>query len=113
MNDREHMISQNGELHSDHVKPILDRMSNEKTEDILSSFDEFKHYLSERIRLGKKLGLNEEQLAMTAEKVAGYLAENAEPKNREEKLLKELWEVGNEEEKHMLAHMLVRLTEQD
>ncbi|WP_026584077.1 DUF3243 domain-containing protein [Bacillus sp. J33] len=112
MNEQEHVIKQDGELNTTNVKKAMDRISDERAEDILSSFDEFKSYLSERIELGKKLGLNEEQLAVTAEKVAAYLAENVEPKNREEQLLKELWKVGDKEERHKLAHMLVRLTEQ-
>jgi hypothetical protein len=33
------------------------------------------------------------------------------PRNAEENLLKELWKVGRDEEKHMLAHMLVRLAQ--
>ena len=112
MNEQDHVIKQDGELDTKNIKNTMDKMSNERAEDILSNFDEFKSYLAERIELGKKLGLNEEQLAVTAEKVAGYLAENVEPKNREEQLLKELWKAGNDDEKHKLAHMLVRLAEQ-
>ena len=103
MNEQEHVIKQDGELDTKNIKSAMDKMSNERAEDILSSFDEFKSYLAERI---------EQQLAVTAEKVAGYLAENVEPKNREEQLLKELWKVGDDKERHKLAHMLVRLTEQ-
>ncbi|PWW40008.1 uncharacterized protein DUF3243 [Paenibacillus pabuli] len=50
-------------------------------------------------------------MAKIAEKVADYLAAREEPRNREEKLLQELWNVGKEEERHMLAHMLVRLAQ--
>jgi hypothetical protein len=59
--------------------------------------------------LGENLGMNEEQLANSAQKVADYLADKVPPKNSEEHLLKELWKVGTEEEQHNLAHMLVRL----
>ena len=34
---------------------------------------------------------------------------NKKPKNSEEYLLHRLWQVGNKEEQHMLAHMLVKL----
>lgn len=113
MNEQVHVIKQDGELDTANVSKAMDRISDERAEDILCSFDEFISYLSERIELGKKLGLNEEQLAVTAEKVAADLEENVEPKNREEQLLKELWKAGDDEEKYKLAHMLVRLTEQD
>ncbi|MEK4439562.1 MULTISPECIES: DUF3243 domain-containing protein [Niallia] len=84
-------------------------MNRKTIQEKLENFDEFKSYLSSKIEVGKNLGMDEEQLAKSAEKVAGYLASNAEPQNREEALLQELWKVGNEEERHKLAHMLVKL----
>lgn len=83
-----------------------------KNGDALTSFDDFREYLSGKISLGKKLGMDEEQLANSAEKVADYLAHKEPPKNSEERLLQELWNVGTEEEQHKLAHMLVRLVQQ-
>jgi hypothetical protein len=71
----------------------------------------FKSYLGDKVSKGEKLGMNEEQLAKTAQKVADYLAKHEEPRNREENLLHELWKVGNEEQQHHLAHMLVRLVQ--
>lgn len=86
-------------------------MDNNEMYDKLEKFNEFKSYLHSKIAMGEKLGMNEEQLAKGAEKVADYLAKNAEPQNSEEVLLQELWKVGNEEERHNLAHMLVKLAE--
>jgi hypothetical protein len=83
---------------------------NEK-ESILSNFETLKNYLGQRIHLAETIGLKEEHLALIAEKVAGYLASHEAPRNREEKLLQELWKVGKKEEQHMLAHMLVRMAQ--
>ncbi|SDM97767.1 Protein of unknown function [Fictibacillus solisalsi] len=85
------------------------QMDSEKKEQILQDFEQFKGYLSDKVSKGQKLGLDEEQLAKAAEKVAGYLAAHEEPKNSEEKLLQELWKVGDKEQQHALAHMLIRL----
>ncbi|WP_066304227.1 DUF3243 domain-containing protein [Bacillus sp. FJAT-29814] len=82
-----------------------------KNGDSLTSFDDFREYLRGKINLGKKLGMDEEQLANSAQKVAEYLADKVPPKNSEERLLQELWNVGTEEEQHKLAHMLVRLVQ--
>jgi hypothetical protein len=79
--------------------------------DALTSFDDFREYLSGKVNLGKSLGMDEEQLANSAQKVADYLAHKESPKNSEERLLQELWSVGTEEEQHKLAHMLVRLVQ--
>ncbi|MCM3746944.1 DUF3243 domain-containing protein [Paenibacillus pasadenensis] len=94
------------------VKNTLRNMDAAKKNEILSSFTEFKSYLGNRIDLARRIGVNDEQLALAAEKVAGYLAEHEEPRNSEEKLLQELWKVGKDEERHMLAHMLVRLSQE-
>ncbi|MGM9926261.1 MAG: DUF3243 domain-containing protein [Bacillus sp. (in: firmicutes)] len=87
----------------------LQNIDSDKKEQILSSFNEFQTYLSKYVQRGEKMGLGEEQMAKAAEKVAGYLAENEEPRNSEEKLLQELWKVGDQEQRHQLAHLLVRL----
>lgn len=91
------------------VQDHLADMSSEKEEDILSNFQQFKEYLGKKVATADKLGMNEEQMAIAAQKIGDYLAAHVEPKNREEHLLYELWKAGNKEEKHMLAHMLVRL----
>lgn len=97
-------------------KKVEDKLKNfddEKKEDILANFDHFKQYLSKKVEMGEKMGLSEERLAQITEKVAGYLAKNEDPKNREEYLLQQLWNVGEKEEKHMLAHMLLRLVKKE
>jgi len=91
------------------VNDKLQDMSSEQKDEILSSFEGFKDYLSEKVEKADKLGLNEEQIAKAAQKVGDYLAAKEEPRNREEKLLQELWKAGNEEEQHKLAHLLVKL----
>ena len=75
--------------HSAKVEGAINSMSEEKKEDILSSFEGFKSYLGDKVSKGEKLGMNEEQLAKTAQKVADYLAKHEEPRNREENLLHE------------------------
>ncbi|MCM3596143.1 DUF3243 domain-containing protein [Metabacillus idriensis] len=109
MSEQNHIINKNESLETEKVESRIATIPDEKMEDILSSFESFKQYLGKRVALGEKLGLSEEQLAKTAEKVAAYLAENEEPRNREEKLLQELWKAGEKEQRHQLAHLLVRL----
>ncbi|MCY8232127.1 DUF3243 domain-containing protein [Priestia endophytica] len=86
--------------------------SEEEKEQILQNFEEFKNYLGDKVEKGQKLGLSKEAVAKSAKKVADYLAKNEEPKNREEYLLQQLWKVGEEEDRHHLARMLVRLTDE-
>ncbi|PZD93899.1 DUF3243 domain-containing protein [Paenibacillus sambharensis] len=112
MNERNHVMEKDGSVQTNNVDEAIAKIKPEQKDEILSNFDTFINYLGKRVQLGQKLGLGEEQLAKTAEKVADYLAANEEPRNREEKLLQELWKVGDKEQRHMLAHMLVRLADQ-
>ncbi|ADC49096.1 MULTISPECIES: DUF3243 domain-containing protein [Alkalihalophilus] len=83
----------------------------EEKEEILQNFEQFKDYLGDKVAKGEKLGMSEETLAKYAEKVGDYLAAKEDPRNREEKLLQELWQLGDQEQRHHLAHMLVRLAQ--
>lgn len=93
----------------DKVKKELSEIDVEKKDEILESFNKFKQYLSGKVELGENMGLSEEKLAKTTELVANYLAEHEEPRNREEKMLMELWKSGTKEEQHTLAHMLLKM----
>lgn len=95
------------------VDENLKNFDSEKKEDILQNFERFKQYLGDKVELGEKMGLSEERLAQLTTKVADYLAKNEEPRTREENVLKQLWVVGNKEEQHMLAHMLLRMVKQE
>ncbi len=91
------------------IEETADNLGTEKKEAILQNFDTFTDYLSQKVHVGKKLGLSEEQLTAATKKVASYLAENEEPRNREEKVLHELWKVSSEEEKEVLSHLILKL----
>ncbi|KKB34300.1 DUF3243 domain-containing protein [Bacillus thermotolerans] len=112
MTEENHALRKDGQLQPDKVDDTLERMSSDRMDSILQDFDSFKSYLKQRLEVAENIGLNEEQLAVVTEKIADYLAEHAEPKNREEKLLQELWKVGTQDQRHHLAHMLVRLVDQ-
>ncbi|WP_410512681.1 DUF3243 domain-containing protein [Paenibacillus sp. BR2-3] len=112
MSEHNHVVSKDGSLAMNRVNEALERIEPEQKEAILEHFQTFQSYLRKRIQLARKIGLSEEQLAIAAEKVADYLAEHEEPRNSEEKLLLELWRVGSKEERHKLAHMLVKLAQE-
>lgn len=111
MAEENHIISKNGNLDEQKIGEAVERMGSDRKDQVLSDFDGFKSFLSKRIEMGKSIGLGEEQLAKAAEKVSDYLAKNEEPRNSEEQLLQQLWKVGEQEERHALAHMLVRLAQ--
>ncbi|MDP4552836.1 DUF3243 domain-containing protein [Alkalihalobacillus macyae] len=91
------------------AKQAVAKMSEDKKDDIMQNFQSFKNYLGDQVHKGEKLGLGEEGLAKGAKRVADYLADHEEPRNREEKVLNELWNVANKEEREHMAHVLVKL----
>jgi hypothetical protein len=95
------------------VENKLNSIGTEEKEEILKNFSSFKSYLAGKVSAGEKMGLSEETLAKATEKVAGYLANHEEPRNREEYLLQQLWISGNKEEQHALSHMLLNLVKNE
>ncbi|MBT2583522.1 DUF3243 domain-containing protein [Planococcus sp. ISL-109] len=94
------------------VEEKLQNTDSKKKEQILAEFSTFIDYLGDKVAMGEKMGLSEERIAQLATKVADYLAKKEDPKNSEEYLLQRLWQVGDKEEQHMLAHMLVKLAKE-
>ncbi|WP_018924570.1 DUF3243 family protein [Salsuginibacillus kocurii] len=90
----------------------IKEIPEEKKEDILQSYNQFQDYLKSKIEKGEALGLNEHQIAKGAERVAEYLKRHEEPRNTEEKLLQEMWKVADEDEKHAMGHILVKLAKE-
>ncbi|WP_322905876.1 DUF3243 domain-containing protein [Paenibacillus campi] len=109
MTEQPHIVNKSGEVATDKVEPVIDRMSDERKKQILDDFEHFRSYLGKRIHMAESIGLGEESIAKVAQKIADYLAKHEEPQNNEEQLLYELWKVGDEEERHKLAHLLVKM----
>ncbi|MBS2970280.1 DUF3243 domain-containing protein [Metabacillus sp. KIGAM252] len=113
MSEKNHMIDRTGDVNPGEIEDVVSRIGVDKQEEILENFDGFKKYLREKVEVGKKIGLSEEQLAKTTERVANYLADHVNPKNREEYLLQELWKSGDKQQQHALAHMLLNMVEKE
>ncbi|WP_040227298.1 DUF3243 domain-containing protein [Bhargavaea cecembensis] len=97
----------------DKIEGQMDQYDSEEKDQILENFNRFKQVLGDKVEKGEKMGLSDEQLAKGAELVANHLAKHEEPRNREQYLLQQLWEVGDKDEQHHLAHMLVKLVQKD
>ncbi|PKR77194.1 DUF3243 domain-containing protein [Halalkalibacillus sediminis] len=86
-------------------------MKEEKKDEIMQNFQYFKDYLGDKVEMGEKIGLDDDQLTKYAKKVADYLAKQEKPRNREEYLLNEMWNVANEKERENIAHVLVKMVD--
>ena len=44
-------------------------------------------------------------------KLVSFLSNKVDPENEQERVLKELWDAGDEQEKHTLARLMVKLVD--
>ncbi|MBH5316573.1 DUF3243 domain-containing protein [Paenibacillus sp. GSMTC-2017] len=76
---------------------------------VLSNFKTWKHFLADRVTQAKSIGLTEDTIANLAFEIGSFLDEKVDPKNEEERVLKELWDVGDDEERKTVAKLMVKL----
>jgi hypothetical protein len=76
---------------------------------VLNSFEEWKSFLSKQVNQAEKAGASEDSVINAATRIGGFLADKVDPKNREQRLLKELWDRGDQQERHSLAGMITKM----
>lgn len=80
---------------------------------VLKSFERWKEFLSERVEQAQKAGMSEETIAKLAAQVGEFLSDKIDPENKEERVLKELWDVADEQDKKALARCMMKLVSQE
>ncbi|QTH45841.1 DUF3243 domain-containing protein [Cohnella sp. LGH] len=78
---------------------------------VLSNFDAWKKFLGDRVEAAKKLGISEDAISKLAYEIGEFLDQKVDPKNDEQRILKELWDVGDETERKTMARMMVKLAD--
>lgn len=76
---------------------------------VLSNFDQWKEFLGDRVHQAVEAGMSNDKIGNVAYRVGEYLAEKVDPKNEQERLLQEMWNVSGDEERHALARVMVNL----
>jgi hypothetical protein len=76
-----------------------------------NDWNEWKRTLSGAVDIGETMGFSDKTITKMAERVGSYLASNVEPRNPEERLLKEMWEVAESKDKEILAKLIVKMTD--
>lgn len=76
---------------------------------VVESFEQWKNFLSQQVNAAKQVGATENSIVNSASRIGEFLADRVDPKNREQRLLKELWDAGSEQERHALAAMVTKM----
>jgi len=78
---------------------------------VLNNYETWKHFLADRVEQAKKIGLSEEAISNLAFEIGSFLDEKVDPKNDEQRALKEIWDVGDEDERKTIARLMVKLVQ--
>ncbi len=80
---------------------------------VVSNFDAWKKFLGDRVAQAEKLGISEDVINKLAYEIGDFLDEKVDPANPSNRALKELWDVGNEEERRTIAKLMVKLAKKN
>ena len=78
-------------------------------QEVSSTWEGWKSQLAEAVSIGKNMNISTEQMAERAKQIGDFLAKRVDPKNPEQKVLRELWQAADEEEQKTLAGVLIKL----
>lgn len=78
---------------------------------VLDNFHDWKSFLGERVEQAKTAGMESGTIENVAFQIGGYLAEQVDPKNDQERLLKQLWDVADDSQRKDLASLMVKLVQ--
>jgi len=79
---------------------------------VLKNIDKWRQFLGERVEKAKSLGMSEKAISDLAVQIGEFLADKVDPQNEEERMLKELWDVADADEKKAIARLMVKWASQ-
>lgn len=79
--------------------------------DTLKDWDKWKSNLKKAVDLGETVGMSDSAITNVAEKVGTFLSNYVDPRNDEERLLKEMWDVADDQDKKVLAKVITRVAD--
>lgn len=80
---------------------------------VINDWDKWKKTLSAAIYMGETVGLSQNTITEVGSKVGGFLSSNVDPENREQRLLKELFDSSTKEEQKILTKVIIKMVEND
>ena len=80
---------------------------------MINDWDKWKKTLYNMIFMGETVGLSNDSITKLGSKVGEFLSSNVDPENREQRLLKELFEASDKEEQKILTKIIIKMVEKD
>lgn len=80
---------------------------------VLDNFEGWKKFLGERLQNAEQNGMNDGSINNVATEIGDYLATNVDPKNEEQRVLSDLWDAADANQKQALAGAMVNLVKNE
>lgn len=85
--------------------------SNTDLNSVIDDFSSWKSFLGDQVSKAHSAGLSDEQITAAAVKMGQYLADKIDPSNPQNRLLRQMWDVGTPEDQKSLARMMINLVQ--
>ena len=79
--------------------------------EVRKNWHKWKDVLGKTVDLGETVGMSDKTIINLAQRVGTYLANNVDPANDEERLLSELWDAADEDDRKVLAKLIVKIAD--
>jgi hypothetical protein len=79
--------------------------------EVIMEWHDWKKAMHKLVDAGEFIGLSDDSINTIAYRVGDFLAHNANPRNREQRLLKDLWDVADNHEQKVLAILILKIIE--
>lgn len=74
-----------------------------------SDWDKWKNTIRQAVDIGHKIGFEDETIIKIGNKIGDLLEWKADPENREQRVIKEMWDIANEDEQKTLTRLIVKM----
>ncbi len=79
------------------------------TDTVYKDWESWKQLLAQAVEFAEELGISRDRIVSLAQQAGDALAENVPPGSPEQKVLKELWTVSDQQERQVLANLMTKL----
>ena len=81
--------------------------------DTFTHWEKWKGTLAKAVSIAEIVGMSETTIEKIGLKMGNILSASVDPENREQRLIQELWKVGDDEDRAVLTKLLVKMLQTD
>ena len=91
--------------------PTMTAPNTDALNSALDDFSAWKDFLGHQLKRAQSAGMSDKEIDDVAFRMGSFLADKVDPKNVQQRLLKQMWDVSSKEDQRALARIMVNLVE--